>query len=569
MTWGRQVTGQSLTADLLAGLTGAVIVLPQGVAYALIAGLPPEYGLYTAIITPVIAGLFGSSVHLISGPTAPISIVVLSVTSTIAPPGSTEFIPTVLTLTLLCGLIQFGLGLARMGTLVNFISHTVIIGFAAGAALLICTSQLKYFFGVPAPKGASFIDTWAALWHQLGNINPYAAAIALITMATTLAVKRIDRRLPYMLVGMVAGSLACWLIDGATRGIQLVGPLPGSLPGPSMPDLSIDTISALLPGAVAVAVLGLVEAVSVARAIAIRSGQRIDGNREFVGQGLSNLCGSFFSCYAGSGSFTRSGANYDAGARTPLAGVFAALILVLVLLLLPQITAYLPLPAMAGAIVLIAWNLIDFHHIREILRSNRQETSVLLVTFASTLLVELEYAIYLGVLLSLLLYLHRSSKPRLMEVAPKIFATSRGFRSIERFGLDQCPQLKVVRIDGSIFFGAVDHIQRELQRVADKYPEAKHILLLCPGIHFIDIAGAEMLINEARRFKDKGGALSYCAMKNTVIDELESINYMDKLGRENFFVNADEALHALVPRLEQAICENCRHRVFLQCPQQK
>ncbi len=566
LVWGRQITRKSLLADLLAGLTGAVIVLPQSVAYALIAGLPPEYGLYTAIITPVIAGLFGSSAHLISGPTAPISIVVLSVTSTLAAPGSSGFIPAVLTLTLLCGLIQLGLGLARMGTLVNFISHTVVIGFTAGAALLICTSQLKYFLSVEAPKGAPFVDTWTALLQQLSNINLYAVAIALVTIAVTLAIKRCNDRLPAMLGGMVAGAALCWLIDGAERGIALVGALPGTLPAPSMPDLSINTISALLPGALAIAILGLVEAVSIARAIAIRSGQRIEGNQEFVGQGLSNVAGSFFSCYAGSGSFTRSGANYDAGAKTPLAGAFAALILILVLLLLPQLTAYLPLPAMAGAIMLVAWKLIDFQHIREILHSNKQEASVLLVTFFSTLIVELEFAIYFGVLLSLVLYLRRTSKPRLMEVAPKVFATSRGFRSIERFGLDQCPQLKVIRIDDSIFFGAVDHIQRELHRVSDRYPEARHILLLCPGVNFIDIAGAEMLINEAKRLKGRGGTLSFCALKNTVVDELEAINYMDRLGRENFFATADEALHALVPQLDQDICGSCRHRVFLQCP---
>jgi len=298
----------------MAGLTGAVIVLPQGVAYALIAGLPPEYGLYTAIVTPVIAGLFGSSLHLVSGPAAAISIVVLSVVSNVFPPDSAEFIPAVLTLTFLTGLIQLALGLARLGVLVNFISHTVVIGFTAGAAVLIASSQMKYVLGLPVPTNSSFTQTWTALAQQLGATNFYALTIALATVLSTLFLKRVNPRLPTMLFGMIMGSLLCWLIDGGRQGVPLVGGLPGF----TVPDFSFHTINALLPGAVAVAILGLVEAVSIARAIAMRSGQRIDGNQEFIGQGLSNTGASFFSCFAGSGSFTRSGVNYDAGAQTPL-----------------------------------------------------------------------------------------------------------------------------------------------------------------------------------------------------------------------------------------------------------
>ena len=269
LIWYQQINRNSLQADLLAGLTGAIVVLPQGVAYALIAGLPPEYGLYTAIITPVIAGLFGSSLHLISGPTAAISIVVLSVVSTVVPPGSQAFIPAVMTLTLMAGLMQLTLGLMRLGSIVNFISHTVVIGFTAGAAILIGTSQLKYALGLSVESGSSFFATWQQLFAQLNAINPYTVLIALTTIATTLLCKRLWPRSPNMFIGMVMGSLACWLVDGASRGVTLVGALPGSLPEIALPDLSPETLSALLPGAAAVAILGLVEAVSIARAIAM------------------------------------------------------------------------------------------------------------------------------------------------------------------------------------------------------------------------------------------------------------------------------------------------------------
>ncbi|SFI24279.1 sulfate permease, SulP family [Modicisalibacter xianhensis] len=537
-------------------------MLPQGVAYALIAGLPPEYGLYTAIVTPVIAGLFGSSLHLVSGPTAAISIVVLSVVSNVFPPDSSEFIPAVLTLTFLTGLVQLGLGFARLGTLVNFISHTVVIGFTAGAAVLIASSQMKYVLGLPVPTNSSFTQTWTALAQQFGETNFYALMIALATMLSTLLLKRINPRLPTMLFGMIVGSLLCWLIDGGSQGVPLVGSLPDGLPGFAVPDFSIDTINALLPGAVAVAILGLVEAVSIARAIAMRSGQRIDGNQEFIGQGLSNTVASFFSCYAGSGSFTRSGVNYESGAQTPVAAIIAALALVFILLLIPEVTSLLPLPAMAGAILLIAWGLIDSHHIRHILRHNRQESVILLVTFTSTLVIELEFAIYLGVILSLVLYLRRTSRPRLMEVAPRNLAPALDLRSVSRYNLATCPRMKIVRIDGSIFFGATDYIQQSLKDFSAPMGRGDYLLIVCSGINFIDMTGAEMMLQEIARLKAEGVKAKFCALKNTVKDELFASGYWEALGPDDFYSTPEEALAAITHDLNKHHCLICKSCIF-------
>lgn len=566
LVWGRRINRESLIADLLAGLTGAIMVLPQSVAYAMIAGLPPEFGLYTAIIVPIITGLFGSSRHMISGPAAAISIVVLSVVNNIVPQGTDAYIPAVLTLTLLAGLFQFGFGLARMGTLVNFISHTVVIGFTAGAAILIASSQFKHILGLAVPSGMPFYADWDFIFDHLSSFNGYSLSIALVTILSTLLIKKISKKIPAMLFGMIIGSLCCWLLKGETQGVPMVGELSGQLPTFFLPDLSANTLSALLPGALAIAILGLVEAVAIARAIAIHSGQRIDGNQEFIGQGLANTVGSFFTCFVSSGSFTRSGVNYDAGAKTPLAGMFAALILVLILLFAPHITRYLPLPAMAGAILLIAWNLIDIQHIRQILHSNKQEASILLVTFGSTLIVALEFSIYLGVLISLIFYLKRTSTPTIMEVAPKSISQGTDLRSVQRFQLPECPQLKIIRIDGSIFFGAVDHIQKNMQRFSEENHGQNHILINCSGINFIDFAGAEMLLKEAKLLQKKGFSLSFCALKNTVKDELAALNFLDKLGEDNFYATVDDALAGLTPRFNSDICSQCRHKVFKQCP---
>ncbi len=563
--WGHNLNRQTLTADLIAGLTGAVLVLPQGVAYAFIAGLPPEYGLYTAIVASVIASLFGSSWHLVSGPTAALSIVVMSVASGIGESDPQQYVGAVLTITLLAGLMQLALGLLRLGSLVNFISHTVVIGFTAGAAILIGASQLKHLFGIAVPNGVSFIQGLAQLFSQLADANPYSLAIGLTTLLTAVLIRRLNRSWPHLMIGMIAGGLACLIIDGAARGVAMVGALPGTLPQLSMPDLSPSTLQALTSGAFAIALLGLIEAVSIARSIAIRSHQQIDGNQEFIGQGLSNIIGSFFSCYASSGSFTRSGANYDAGARTPMAAIFAAAILAAILLTVPGITAFLPLPAMAGAILLIAWNLIDFHHISQIIRSSRNEAIVLAVTFLATLFIELEFAIYIGVFLSLAMYLRRTSKPTVMEVAPNPGHPRRQIRNIQRYALDQCPQLKIIRIDGSLFFGAIDHIQQRIRALTREGSGTNVILVIGKGINFIDVAGAEMLIQEAQRLQKRGGKLIFSSLKGTVIDELRANGYLEKIGEELFYDSPQAALDDTVQALNQNTCDHCEHRIFREC----
>jgi len=285
LAWWPLVGRDSIKADLLAGLTGAVIVLPQGVAFAMIAGLPPEYGLYTAMVTPIIAALFGSSLHLISGPTTAISIVVFSAISHHADPGTAEFISLTLTLTFLAGVYQLAFGLARLGTLVNFVSHSVVIAFTAGAAILIMTSQLKHVLGVYVPKGESFLHTWVDVFNGIGDINYYILTVALSTLISALLFKRFLPRLPYMLLAMIFGSLVSLLLNGEAHGVHLVGEMPAHLPPLSMPDFSIATIRQLAPEAFAVALLGLIEAVSIARSVATKSHQHIDGNQEFIGQG--------------------------------------------------------------------------------------------------------------------------------------------------------------------------------------------------------------------------------------------------------------------------------------------
>jgi SulP family sulfate permease len=565
LAWLGLVNAQTIKADLFAGLTGAVIVLPQGVAFAAIAGLPPEYGLYTAMITPIIAGLFGSSLHLVSGPTTAISLVVFSTISRYAEPGSAEFIQMVLTLTFLAGVYQLVFGLMRLGMLVNFVSHTVVVGFTAGAAILIATSQMKYVLGISLPKGESFLHTWMDVASKIGQTNAYILLVAAITMASALLLKRFYPRMPHLLFGMVVGSVVSLFLGGADKGITYVGEIHGSLPPLSVPDFSFDSLKQLASGAFAVALLGLIEAVSIARSIATKSQQRLDGNQEFVGQGLSNIVGSFFSSYAGSGSFTRSGINYAAGAKTPLSAVFAAIFLAIIVLLVAPLAAYLPVAAMGGIIMLVAYNLIDFHHIQHILESSKTEASVLATTFFATLFMELEFAIYMGVLLSLTLFLMRTSMPNIVDLAPNPNEPRHKLAEVEEHNLKECPQLKIVRVDMSIYFGSLDKVQRELGRVVEK-EHIKHILIMGESINFIDLAGAEMLVQEAKRLKSIGGGLYLQGAKNKIYDFMDRIDFLADFGEGNVFASKEAALHSITfKHLDHTICATCDKRIFREC----
>jgi len=549
---------------MIAGLTGAVIVLPQGVAFATIAGLPPEYGLYTAMVTAVIAALFGSSLHLISGPTTAISIVVFSAISRHADPGTAEYITLALTLTFLAGLYQFAFGLARLGTLVNFVSHSVVVGFTAGAAVLIVSSQLKHVLGVFVPRGESFVHIWADIYMKLGEVNYYVLLVAISTLITALVFKRFFPRTPYLLLGMITGSLVSVMVGGEDHGVRLVGKIPASLPPLSHPDLSISSFRELGSEAFAVALLGLIEAVSIARSIASKSEQRIDGNQEFMGQGLSNIVGSFFSSYAGSGSFTRSGINYSAGAKTPVSAIFSAAFLMLIILLIAPLTAYLPVAAMGGVILLVGYNLVDFHHIGKILKVSRSETSILLVTFFATLFMELEFAIYIGVMLSLIFFLNRTSTPEIVVLAPDPHSHKRKLMNVRKGALIECPQLKIIRIDMSVYFGSLDHIQSRLNIISDK-EGIKHVLIFGDGINFIDLAGAEMLVHEAKRFKSLGGGLYFYGIKSKVCDFIDKGGFITAIGKENFFQSKRDALSHIYERLDRKTCEVCTARIFREC----
>lgn len=562
--WFKSVNRRTLRADFLAGLTGAVIVLPQGLAFAMIAGLPPVYGLYTAIIPPIIAGLFGSSLHMVSGPTTANSLVVFAALSQLATPGTNEYVTLAFSITLFVGIIQLGFGLAQLGIVVKFVSSTVITAFSTGAALLIMLSQLKNISGVEIANGLNAFRVVGVFFEKIHEFNFPVFSIGAISFLSAWAIKLWKPKWPNLIGGLIMGSVCAVVFGGEKAGIRFVAHIDHAIPPLSWPSFSVAQFSALFPSASAVAMIGLISAIAIGKSIGSQSGQRIDSNREFVGQGLSNIIGSFFSAYASSGSFTRSGVNYQAGARTPLSAAFASVILLVILLLVAPLASYLPIAGMGGIILLVAINLLNLNEIKRIFRASSLEATVFATTFVATLLFPLEYAIFLGIIVSLAFFLYKVSTPHIAIMAPDPTKPDNSLTFIKRKPeLRECSQIKIVRLDGPIFYGAVDHIADFFEEIREG--SHTYCLILCEGVNFIGLSGAQWLYEEAERWKARGGGLYLSNLKVVAQDILIHSGYKTLIGESRFFVAKKDAIEYIYSLIPNEACRICERRVFREC----
>jgi SulP family sulfate permease len=565
LSWLPLVNKRTLNTDLVAAITGALVVLPQGIAYATIAGMPPVYGLYAGMIPAVVAALFGSSWQLVSGPTVAGSLVMFSALSAMAEPASSQYVLLALTLAFLVGVIELTMGFFRLGALVNFISHSVIVGFTAGAGVIIAANQLKNFLDLRVPAGLKFYEVMEFVFLHFGDSSWRPAVVGIVTVVTAVAVKRYARPIPNMIAAMVVSSLAAYFMNLAKPGsVATVGGLPSSLPPLSAPSFSLDVWWQLGSVTAVMTLFALTEAISISRALALRTGQHIDANQEFIGQGLSNIAGAFFSGYVATGSFNRSALNYSVGAQTPVAAILAGIFLIFIVVLVAPLAIYLPKATMAGILFIVAYGLWDSHHIKQILRTSYSDSAVLAITFSSALLLELDKAIFLGVLVSLLLYLRQTSNPQIHIRVPDPETANRKFTDT-RPDLPECKQMRLIRIDGSLFFGAVNTFQETLRRYEETDPLCKHLLIVMQGVNFIDVAGAEALVAMAKRYRARGGGIYLIRPKEQVVELLERGQYMDGIGRENVFFSKTPALKMVHSRLDCDVCKDCALRVYIEC----
>ncbi|RRR65331.1 MAG: STAS domain-containing protein [Candidatus Viridilinea halotolerans] len=549
--------------DLLAGVTVGLVLLPQALAFSLLAGLPVAMGLYTAFVTAIIGALWGSSSHLHSGPTNTAAILTLSVLAPFFAVGSPEFLAAAGLLAVLSGLIRLLMGLAHLGLLVNFVSDAVAVGFTAGAGLLIISNQLGPILRVHITPTAGVLGTLGAAFSQWATVHAPSLLLGLGTILFITFWPRVTRRVPSVLAGVALLSLMAWLFDLEGYGVRNLGALPAGLPPlASLPFFDLELIGHLINGALAIALIGLVEAVAIARAVAGHSRQRLDSNQEFVGQGMANIAAGLFSGFPASGSFNRSALSYQAGAQTALANAFSGVFVLVAAFALNTLIARIPLAVLAGALAVTAWGMIDRERMAQIWRGARGEALIMTVTFGATLLLPLQFAILTGVLMSLAYYLLRTSTPRVDAVLP-----DPEFQHWEPHnGRPQCPQLAVVDVLGDIYFGAVHHVEETIDAILNATPSQRFLLLRMHSVQHCDISGIRMLESIRDVLRERGGDLYMTRVRDPVVYRMRMVGFYEQMGPDNF-LDEDVAIdHLFYHIIDPAVCiYECERRAFREC----
>jgi len=567
VSWIRGYGRPQIKADLFAGLTVAVVAVPQSMAYALIAGLPVQYGLYASIVPTIVGCLWGSSAHLITGPTTTVSLVVFGTLHHLAPPGTPEYVGLVLFLSLLVGLLKIVMGIARLGNLLNFVSHSVLLGFMAGAAVLIAFKQLPGLLGVKIAKTSVFYEHLFSLTLNLHKTDWLTLLLGLITIGAIVTIRKVRPNWPGTLLAMILVGVIVAVFDLDARGVAVVGPIPRTLPPLSVPEVSwFYQMGDLAPGVLAMAILGLVEAMSIAKSIADQTRQRLNVNREFIGQGLANLSAAFFSGYPGSGSFTRSAVNFRSGGKTPMSGIFSALAVSATVLLAAPLAEDLPLSALAGVLIIVAYDMVLKRDILRAIKATRGDAAVLVVTFLSTLTLNIEFAIYVGVLLSIGLHLAKTSHPSIYSVVPD---AKTGKLVGSAFG-ETCCQMDIVHIEGSLFFGSATYVLEELQRRLRNRPYTANILIRMRQVNTLDASGVhvlEVILEETRR---RGGSLYFSGLNHRVFEVIKNAGLLKEVGETHLRTATGSAIRvAMRENFCPAICAACKYDVFQECPELK
>ncbi len=670
--------GATVRADIVAGVTVVLVLIPQSMAYAQLAGMPAYYGLYTAFLPVIVGALWGSSRQLATGPVAMISLLTGSVLAPLAAVGSEHYIVLAIALTFLVGCIQLCLGVFRLGVFINFLSHPVVSAFTTAAAMIIGLSQLNKLLGVPIGRSKSFlVDVWGVV-QQIADTHLPTFAFGIGTLVLMWLMRRYAPKLPGVLIAVAiatalswatqfervaagtieqledpevrelartyldtrrhtqqlaaersaknaelkraeqaaagggahimaiayqislitlqiddaerenrnrarylrkfsferaseAGANAAFRIQGASpvkgdgrrwrirsvdeQGVRfsgggdVVGAIPAGLPAFSAPRLDFDTLASLLSTALVIALVGFMEAISMAKAIAAKTRQRLDPNQELIGQGLANLAGSFTQCYPVSGSFSRTAVNFNAGARTGMASVFAALIVMLTLFFFTPLLYHLPQSVLAAVIMLAVTSLVNFRAMRDFWRAQRHDGVTAIVTFCATLLLapHLDLGILIGASLAILLHLYRSMHPRLAVLGRHPDGT---LRDAALYGLPLSEHLAALRFDGQLYFANVPYFEDSVLEVVARFPKARHVLVVANGINQIDASGDETIRHLVQRLRDSGITLAFSGMKTQVKDVLAATGTLSIIGENNLFVHEDDGLWALMERID-------------------
>jgi SulP family sulfate permease len=556
----------ALQADAIAGLTVALVAVPQAMAYATIAGIPPQYGLYTAIVMTAVGAVLDSSRQLINGPTNAISIAVLSA---LAPFADNEKIQAAIVLATLVGLIQLGITVLKLGDLTRYISHAVIVGFTVGAAVLLVLDQSKNLLGLKAQgqPGDPFLERFWLTIRDGGSIDPWAVAIGGGSILFVLGLRALNNRIrsrtpiPELFVTVVIMAVLAWLF-----GVQpslLVGPIPRALPAFQVPQVDSAHLPALSRSALAIAILGLLEALAMAKVIAAQTGQRISVNQQCLSEGMANFAGSFFQCYPGSGSLTRSAINHQAGAATQWSGVFSAAAVAAMVLLFAPFGQYIPKAALAGLLMVSAWRIVNRKELNYYLRATRFDAGIVVATALSAVFLSVEFCILIGVFMSFVLYVPRAARIHITEL---VLTPERVLRERIR-GLAPCGRILIFSVEGELFFGASASWERQLGdigiRVRDD-PGVRIVVLRLKRVRNPDAVCLQLLEQFIRKMEARGVVVLLCGIRPDMAKTLHTTRLWDHLGPQRIFLESPhvwsstlDAVRAAYDLLKGDFCPTC------------
>jgi sulfate permease, SulP family len=558
--WLLHYNRKHLTGDIIAGVIVAIMLVPQSMAYALLAGLPPQVGLYTSIVPLVIYGLLGTSRALAVGPVAMVSLLVASALGHMGLSSVAEYVQWAILLSLMVGMIQLAMGVSKVGFLVNFLSHPVLSGFTSAVAIVIGLSQFKHLIGVSVPRTESTIELVGHIVAQLSNTNGVVLALSLVAVTVLLYFKFfLAKHLTHYglneniispltklgpLVVAVLG-LVIVAMGGLHEafGVPIVGDVPAGLPSIVIPTFDFDIISELLPFALTLSIVGYLESISVAKALASRRRQKVDANQELIALGAANIGSSLTGGYPVAGGFSRSMVNFTAGANTPLASIISAGLIAMTMLFLTSTFYFLPNAALGAIIIVTVITLFDLKTMRYTWQYSKADFVSLIMTFVSVLFIGVESGIVIGVLTSLMLYLWRTSRPHVAIVGQ--IGDTEEYRNILRHNVKTHSNIIAMRVDESLYFPNAQYLEEVILNTVADDPDTEYFVLICSAVNFIDVSALETLESLHHSLAGVGVEMYYASIKGPVMDRLRKIGFVDEIGENYFFLSIHEAMENL------------------------
>jgi SulP family sulfate permease len=541
--WLSKYNTQQLKGDLSAGLTVGVMLIPQGMAYAMIAGLPPIYGLYASTLPLIIYAVLGTSRQLAVGPVAMVSLLTAAGIGTLAEGGTEVYIGLAIALAFFVGLIQFLLGALRLGFLVNFLSHPVISGFTSAAALIIGLSQLKHLLGVDIARSHHVHEIILQAIEQFGAINWTTFAIGIGGILLIKGIKKINKAIPGPLLAVIFGILMVWGLGLTGAGVKIVGEVPSGLPSFQVPNFSWETAQSLLPIALAISLVSFMESIAVAKAIqAKHKNYKVDSNQELIALGLANVGGSFLQSYPVTGGFSRTAINDQAGAKTGMASIISAILIVLTLLFLTPLFYYLPKAILASVIMVAVFGLIDLKEPVHLWKTDRSDFWMLVITFFGTLILGIEMGIGVGVALSLGMIIFETTRPH-MAILGKVPGTSY-YRNVNRFNqLEERDDLLIVRFDAQLYFANINYFQSTLEEwIVQKSDQLNVLIINAASITNLDSSALHLLEEMVKELRAEGKDVYFSGVRGPLRDMMVKAGLFDVIGENNFFMTVQEAV---------------------------